>query len=120
MQTNAMMIELVTLFFTPAFLGSFHNYVFPDEAYFGHTAGTLSNIMVVLCWVQLALLCFGLFTTTVSAGNYRKLNSIMPTIVKYALFTCMLVMPWVIIVLAIGEMISQGDLVPYLFLVFII
>ena len=32
----------------------------------------------------------------------------------------MLAMPWIIIGLAIGEMISQGDLVPYLFFVFIV
>ena len=120
METNAMMIELVTLFFTPAFLGSFHTWVFPDEAYFGLTPGSLSNLMIILCWVQVALLCYGLFTTQVSANSYRLLNSIRPSIVRCALFTCMLVMPWIIIGLAIGEMISQGDLVPYLFFVFII
>ena len=115
-----MMIELVTLFFTPACLGSCHGWVFPDDAYFGLTPGSFSNIMIILSWVQVALLCFSLFITTVSPGNYRLLNSIMPTIVRYALFACMLVMPWIIIVLAIGEMISQGNLVPYLFLVVII
>ena len=115
-----MMIELVTLFVTPACLGSFHNWVFPDDAYFGLTPGSLSDIMIILCWVQVALLCIGLFIRQVDANSYRLLNSIRPKVARYALFACMLVMPWIIIGLAIGEMISQGDLVPYLFLVSVI
>ena len=51
METNQMMIELVTLVFTPSCMGSIQRLVLPSEDDLGFTANGASRIMLILCWV---------------------------------------------------------------------
>ena len=76
--------------------------------------------MLILCWVQLALLLEGLFCTAVSESRSSWYNSWMPTIIWWSLVTSMLIMPWVIIAFAMLNQLIDGALHPYYFFVIMI
>ena len=112
-----MMIELVTLVFTPSCMGSIQRLVLPSEDDLGFTANGASRIMLILCWVQIALLVIGLFCTQASISKRNWYNNTAPKVIWWMLFTAMLILPWVIIVFAICKQIGEGTLLPYFLLV---
>ena len=81
METNQMMIELVTLVFTPSCMGSIQRLVLPSEDDLGFTANGASRIMLIFCWVQMALLVIGLFCTQASISKSNRYNNTAPKVI---------------------------------------
>jgi len=115
METSQMMVEMMTLVFTPAFIGTIDTITpFPIRTI---ESDGLDKLVIILSYAQLTLMVVGFFATQANINHSTLYNELMPGIVWYSLTVAMFVMPWVVSIFAISKMIRDDVQLPFMFFV---